>query len=608
MQVSAHALPTKNGLTALHQFARAPGYCYGPRNFKFVGNAKYILQRPRYCNHQPCSEQEAFKSGKTKQEEVLELLLSPGRMRDPMDVNTATQCPTTRPGSCSLPNPVLLAIQSNNWLAAEMLLDRGGQLPPEMVIDQTNVHFVLMAVRAGRSRIVRILLRVPTPESNVLQHFRREIWINLLEGAIKHPGGSCMEPDWDSWYKHRGQGRRMDFDWDVLSCGDLQEYISIARLLLETDLEPDRVVLHLAIQLVAPTSLVQMIVESDKSIADPDTSVHLYQGPVLVAAVVGDYGNFTYLAKAASDYGLNGEQPECHVPVEILYGTAGFVDDPQRICGFLKRSRQLECENREGWTPLLCAALYKNIAMAQALLEHGADIEAREPLGSGGYTRRGWTPLFVAVDQQHIAMVELLLQAGADVNIRTDHGLTKGRYGYRGIYRFNGCPLHVAVAASHSKTANEIVQMLLDHGADVNAEVDPVGQLGGPSALHMAISATSHCSRGVKSRISRTKTPLGRRHDFEQLARSAVTNAVEAYLPAELVLAVADEYMSLLTTDRLSRDRLKMLLDHGADVTGVATEMPMHWIAEFDGHEELWEKLRAGITGDGVRYEFDPRL
>src|SRR5205807_695336 len=70
----------------------------------------------------------------------------------------------------------------------------------------------------------------------------------------------------------------------------------------------------------------------------------------------------------------------------------------------------------EAQTPLHMAARRGNLAVALALLDAGAALEARD--------KKGETPLRRAVNCGHPEFVSLLLARGADVNTRDKHGRT----------------------------------------------------------------------------------------------------------------------------------------------------------------------------------------
>jgi ankyrin repeat protein len=119
--------------------------------------------------------------------------------------------------------------------------------------------------------------------------------------------------------------------------------------------------------------------------------------------------------------------------------------------------------------------------IAALLLERGAELDvfaacmagARERVVEliGGepelvkaYSHDGWTPLHLACFFGHPKLAETLIAHGAEVNARSDNKMQNN-------------PLHAA-AGGRSQDA---VRVLLEHGADVNAR-----QEGGWTALHAA--------------------------------------------------------------------------------------------------------------------------
>ena len=97
----------------------------------------------------------------------------------------------------------------------------------------------------------------------------------------------------------------------------------------------------------------------------------------------------------------------------------------------------------EGWTALLRAATNGQEAMLRLLIEHCADIEARSP--SNG------TPLTCAAEGNYEAIVEFLLKSGANVH-------AEDNFGWK--------PLHRVMV---NRGGEAVAQMLITHGADVNA-------------------------------------------------------------------------------------------------------------------------------------------
>lgn len=111
---------------------------------------------------------------------------------------------------------------------------------------------------------------------------------------------------------------------------------------------------------------------------------------------------------------------------------------PQTAMGFRQQTRTVLIDE-DNETPLHSAAFHGNERTVVALLNRGADINARSCLGS--------TVLHKAMegDHQHVAI--LLIKAGADASTPLMYGRT---------------PLHLAVAMGQDK----LVECLLEHGAN----------------------------------------------------------------------------------------------------------------------------------------------
>ena len=101
-------------------------------------------------------------------------------------------------------------------------------------------------------------------------------------------------------------------------------------------------------------------------------------------------------------------------------------------------------KKRIGETALGCAASRNFQDMILLLLQHGAAVDARDS--------EGFTPLMGAISWNNLAGVRALLAHGANVNV------TSPKDGSTAMI----------VACKRSNVSNEIVQALIDYGADVN--------------------------------------------------------------------------------------------------------------------------------------------
>jgi ankyrin repeat protein len=101
----------------------------------------------------------------------------------------------------------------------------------------------------------------------------------------------------------------------------------------------------------------------------------------------------------------------------------------------------------DGFFPLALAAFFGHREIVRALLEHGA------PVGLAARNPRRITALHAAVARHDADIVELLLDHGADPDARQERGYA---------------PLHEAAAAGDET----IARMLLEHGARLDARTD----------------------------------------------------------------------------------------------------------------------------------------
>ncbi len=154
----------------------------------------------------------------------------------------------------------------------------------------------------------------------------------------------------------------------------------------------------------------------------------------------------------------------------------------------IEAGAKLEVLNNEKQTPLHLAAKTNNLEMVRTLTYLGAAVDIGD--------KSGWTPFHFAIDNKNLEMAKVLHQKGADVNRKEDiQGKTpliiaclsgeedlvrwlldndaKTNHRDKGGYM----PLHV----SAMKDFKNIVDMLLNAGADINAKETTYGRT--PSQL-----------------------------------------------------------------------------------------------------------------------------
>ena len=196
-----------------------------------------------------------------------------------------------------------------------------------------------------------------------------------------------------------------------------------------------------------------------------------------------------------------------------------------------------------GGEQALHLAAYYGISIVKVLLKHGADVNAATALGH--------TALHIAAKRGHAEVARLLLDRGADVEAET----TSPEADYDG---FRSCqPLHLA--AYYRNVA--VVELLLSCGADVRAGA-AWQQHAAVMALHCAISNITCFSEGAKPVL-----------------------AVRAFLDAGAPIDAADSYgrralhwVVQYGGYQAARQQLELLLARVADVGATDNEgaTPLH--------------------------------
>lgn len=194
---------------------------------------------------------------------------------------------------------------------------------------------------------------------------------------------------------------------------------------------------------------------------------------------------------------------------------------------------------RKDQRPGICLAAEKGYDdIVTALLDSGASADMPDP--------DGWTALHLAAYEGSEAVMQVLLSRGADISATTT--CWGGFYGLRWspsrLRRNEGWvaqPIHIAAISGHLG----VVRLLLEHGADPNASTGTENH--GPTALHIVLD-TSHVGLWLET--------------------------------------LCKEYLEIAQT----------LVEAGADVSGVANRFKVEDVIRFKGFEDLWDKLRVGIT------------
>ncbi|KAL7824032.1 hypothetical protein V8C26DRAFT_384656 [Trichoderma gracile] len=225
---------------------------------------------------------------------------------------------------------------------------------------------------------------------------------------------------------------------------------------------------------------------------------------------------------------------------------------------------KLLVERYETWSDLSMASYLGLKPVVQGLLRGTADNDMSDADISQALCR--------ASQKGHKEIVQMLLDHGADVDAITDTG--------------------TALLAASGKGYTEIVQMLLDHGADVSAIAGEYG-----TAL-LAASSQGH-TETIQVLLSHGADVNAIAGDYGTAlivaSNRGCTEAVQVLLDHGAdVSAIAGLYGTALQAASYSGsiDTVRMLLDHGADVSAIAGEYGTALKrASEEGHAEIVQML-----------------
>lgn len=166
---------------------------------------------------------------------------------------------------------------------------------------------------------------------------------------------------------------------------------------------------------------------------------HNDQLDIFEAAATGQVGRVATLLDEQPDR-VNAIAPDGFTPL----GLAAFFNHLEAVELLLARGADvnLPSQNAQHVMPLHSSVAVENIAITQALLAHGADVNAVQT--------DDFTPLLEAAQNGQLAMVQLLLEHGADINARLSSGKT-------------------ALDVAQEKGHEAVVNFLREHGATTSS-------------------------------------------------------------------------------------------------------------------------------------------
>jgi ankyrin repeat protein len=246
----------------------------------------------------------------------------------------------------------------------------------------------------------------------------------------------------------------------------------------------------------------------------------------------------------------------------------------------------LEATDGEGFTALHQASMRGMARATEILIEKGADIEARTPLGESALIL---ACQYVYKGHEHVKIAKMLIKAGADVNARDHHQETPlieatsgGSVELMEILLNSGADIEAkdkrgegALDAAILKDPKPL-EFLIANGADLNAR-----NYLGHSPLHSAADVGAHV---IVERLLSAGVEVDARNKFGMTPLHRTAEGIDYW--------TEKPYANVVETANL-------LIKAGADINAVdqAGRTPLHFAAELGFADMVTALVEAGADG-----------
>lgn len=136
--------------------------------------------------------------------------------------------------------------------------------------------------------------------------------------------------------------------------------------------------------------------------------------------------------------------------------TAAIGRNVESLSMLLDYQAEVNAKDRAGMTALLHAALWHHTAVLPLLLTRGADVHAKSHTGKTALMLAAWPEDFEGNRSEDLATIALLIEAGVEINATDEEGSTALH--------------HLAQDHYHGSGHEEVARLLIAAGVDVSIQ------------------------------------------------------------------------------------------------------------------------------------------